>query len=441
MTTSGVFEREGPAERRAVEDVRALGPQARVPERVRGHGPQPRGGREGHLASRARRGGRAGPRRYRAVPARVWRSGVVSMPTRIAGTPRGRARPSAATRSPSRGEPERAQLLAAVERLADRSRHRLGALGVAAHRRGARGLVERGVGRGDDRRAARHRLGDRHPEALEARRVDDGRGAAVEPRELLVGDASEPHDPRPVELAAARPSPHRRRRRARGRCRRGARRPRRACRGSCAARASPPSGGRGRSRPASGPSAVYSAPIPGWATTIRSRGKPSVAAVSSAVNAEFANITPHVAAAFRYLRVCMERVRPVTHSGKCSGTRSWIVVARRPARCGGYIQSVKWSTSKSPRNRSAGGRPSRDQAVRQAWANGSAASRSSTGIPSSASGIARCPAGEVGANATTSSPVARGRLGEPLQRAADVVVHARPLVREGRDVEGDPHGW
>src|SRR5262249_60650914 len=95
----------------------------------------------------------------------------------------------------------------------------------------------------------------------------------------------------------------------------------------------------------------------GCATPIRSRGRLSVAAVSSAVNAEFAKITPHEAAAFRYLWACIERVRPVTHSGKCSGTRSWIVVARRPPRWGGYIQSVKWSTANGPRNRSAGGRP------------------------------------------------------------------------------------
>src|SRR5580765_3396085 len=36
--------------------------------------------------------------------------------------------------------------------------------------------------------------------------------------------------------------------------------------------------------------------------------------------------------------------------------------------------------------------------------------------------------------------LARGGRGEAGQRPADVVVHARPLVRERRDVEGDPHG-
>ena len=59
--------------------------------------------------------------------------------------------------------------------------------------------------RRDDRSTAGHRLGDRHPEALEARRVDDGRCAAVEACELLVGDTAEPHDPAPVELGLVAP--------------------------------------------------------------------------------------------------------------------------------------------------------------------------------------------------------------------------------------------
>ena len=62
---------------------------------------------------------------------------------------------------------------------------------------------------GDDGRTAGHRLGDRHPEALEPRRVDDRGGAAVERGELVVGDAAEPHDAGPVELgllAPARPA-------------------------------------------------------------------------------------------------------------------------------------------------------------------------------------------------------------------------------------------
>ena len=48
-----------------------------------------------------------------------------------------------------------------------------------------------GCDRDDDGRSARHRLDDRHPEALEERGVDGDRGAAVEPGELLVGDEAE----------------------------------------------------------------------------------------------------------------------------------------------------------------------------------------------------------------------------------------------------------
>ena len=83
---------------------------------------------------------------------------------------------------------------------------RLGALGVGANRSVAAGFVERGMRRGDDRRARRHRLGDRHPEALEPRGVDDRGGAPVEARELGVGDAAEPDDARPVELRLLAPA-------------------------------------------------------------------------------------------------------------------------------------------------------------------------------------------------------------------------------------------
>jgi len=109
-----------------------------------------------------------------------------------------------------------------------------------------------------------------------------------------------------------------------------------------------------------------------------------------------------VRAALRYFAACIERVRAVVHSGKRSGTRSWIIVERTPERCGGNIQSEKWSTSSGPTNRSAGGRPARLQIVRQAWANGRRAILRSTGMPSSASATSRAPATLVGAQATSS---------------------------------------
>ena len=98
-------------------------------------------------------------------------------------------------------------------------------------------LVQRLVRGDDDGDAARHRLDHGNPEALEARRVRDDGGAAVEARELLVRDEPEPPDPRPVEERLLAPTLGRRRRRARGRRRAGGA-PRRAPAGSSAARAS-----------------------------------------------------------------------------------------------------------------------------------------------------------------------------------------------------------
>ena len=60
--------------------------------------------------------------------------------------------------------------------------------------------------RGHRRRPARHRLDDRHPEALEAGRIDGDGRAAVEPRELLVGDEAEPDDVRSPQLRLVTPA-------------------------------------------------------------------------------------------------------------------------------------------------------------------------------------------------------------------------------------------
>ena len=111
----------------------------------------------------------------------------MSTPTFIARPPRsrrGRPRRSArqvncaacsepsATRSSSRR----------ASGLANRGGDRGGIVGSARTAAGPAGLVHRRVRRGDHRHAARHRLRDRHPEALEAGRVDDDGGAAIEPR-------------------------------------------------------------------------------------------------------------------------------------------------------------------------------------------------------------------------------------------------------------------
>ena len=56
--------------------------------------------------------------------------------------------------------------------------------------RAVRDLAQRRLGRGDHRRAARHRLEHRQPEPLEARRQHERRRAAVELGQLLLGDVA-----------------------------------------------------------------------------------------------------------------------------------------------------------------------------------------------------------------------------------------------------------
>ena len=77
-------------------------------------------------------------------------------------------------------------------------------------------------------------------------------------------------------------------------------------------------------------------------------------------------------------------------------------VVRSPERCGGCIQSVKWSTSKEPRNRSAGGRPSAPHARRVACASGTVTMRRSTGSPSRASSSTLRPRMLTGPKTTSS---------------------------------------
>src|SRR6266542_116285 len=104
--------------------------------------PEPPHASRSTSTSRSRCGSR--PSRYRAVPARVWRSGETSIPTCTG------------------------HILAAAVRYAARNAAPV-----------ARGLVERRVRRRDDRHAARHRLEDGNPEAPEARRKRDDIGAPI----------------------------------------------------------------------------------------------------------------------------------------------------------------------------------------------------------------------------------------------------------------------
>jgi hypothetical protein len=174
----------------------------------------------------------------------------------------------------------------------------------------------------------------------------------------------------------------------------------------------------------------------GCATRIRSAGSPSVAVTSRPVNAELTKTTSHVAAAFRYLRECIDRVLAVVHSGWWSGTRSWIVVARTPARCGGYIQSEKWSAS----NRRGDARPRDVRACSSrphACDSGSGQVRSSTAIPRGERESAR--AADARRREGDDLVLAAARLGEAAERALDVVPDPEQRMAQRAHVEGDPH--
>jgi len=97
------------------------------------------------------------------------------------------------------GDPYRGESPAVRDRALDCLRDGGSVVRVGPHGDAAGRLVHGGVGRGDDRRPARHRFDDRHPEPLEPRGVDGDRRAAVEARELLVGDEPEPAHARIVE--------------------------------------------------------------------------------------------------------------------------------------------------------------------------------------------------------------------------------------------------
>ena len=428
-----------------MEHVDALDAQARVPERVRRdacgardvagkarllHGHVEVREQAAHVARRA--GARLDERRRvdayanRRYPSR--KSSPVRAQENVAACASPRARSSSRRASASR--------IAAA--------NASGALRVGADRRVAAGLVERRVRRGDDRRAGRHRLGDRHPEALEARRVDDGRGAAVEARQLVVARRGRAGRRRAGRAAAARPSPAppttASASSGSASSAKASTSVPRFLRGSSVATVS--RYGRaevGRRRP----SGVNSAPMPGMrdddalAREAERRG--------DVVGGERRVGEDHAAGARPRSRTCARAssaCAAVTHSGKWSGTRSWIVVARSPARCGGYIQSREVQDVERAEP-ALGRRPGRAATTPCA-----SRARREASAGAARPGSRRAPPGSRGGRQARSARTRRPRrpsraaaAARPGQRAADVVVDARPLVRERRDVEGDPHGW
>src|SRR6187401_988784 len=96
-------------------------------------------------------------------------------------------------------EPLGNEALPLVERLADALGDHFGAFRIDAHGGLAGGFVHRRMRRRDDGRPAGHRLDDRDAEAFEQRWIDERARAAIERRELGVGDEAEAADRRARE--------------------------------------------------------------------------------------------------------------------------------------------------------------------------------------------------------------------------------------------------
>ena len=176
------------AEGRAVQDVEALPPgPARKPDGIPEHVARDRGEPAGpaeaepHVLVPLQQGpdvpGRAGPgldeRRDVEADADHCRPSIAENASSI-------ARPVAASETGRVGEAARDELLPPPQRLLQPGGDRVGAVRVGPHGGLAGRLVQRRVRRGDHGHAARHRLDDRDPEPLEARRVDERRRPAVE---------------------------------------------------------------------------------------------------------------------------------------------------------------------------------------------------------------------------------------------------------------------
>ena len=258
--------------------------------------------------------------------------------------------------------------------------------------------------RRDHRRAGSHRLRHRHPEALEAGGVDDRGGAAVETRKLLVGHAPEPDDAGAVELRLLAPAD------AAGDGEReapvGDQRVRVDERAEVLARLE--SRHREQVRPAEVLEVAVGVelgadaggcdddPLPRKAQRLRDivGGRPSEAGgthedqrlgrqidvllvlggvAGDGLVTELRQLDAQLAGG--------DAVRAVADDGP--------VAVRRCELLGDCTDLLP---------------AGRDQAVRHPWAPTNVRRRSSTGTPSSASGMTRRPSGEVGANATTSSP-------------------------------------
>ncbi len=115
-----------------------------------------------------------------------------------------------------------------------------------------------------------------------------------------------------------------------------------------------------------------------------------------------------------------------------------MVVARTPPRCGGYIQSLKWRASKGPieplRRGVSRTTPARANRVRE---------RQAPGTQLDVDPGERGPNPVAAPNARRSERddlvLSSSSLGQPAERAVDVVADPVKRVRQRADVEDDPH--
>ena len=173
------------------------------------------------------------------------------------------------------------------------------------------------------RRARGHALDDWQPKALEARRVGERRGRAIEGGKLIVRDVADPVHAVGLELELlAHPLAPAITRRTSGARSRSSPKAAISSRRPCAARGSRRQGCNGGSiEPRRALRRV--ARIGPRGRQRRSGRCPSgVSTMSSAVYSEIATIMSQSCCAASYLRECIVRVASVVQAGKCSGTRS-----------------------------------------------------------------------------------------------------------------------
>ena len=151
---------------------------------------------------------------------------------------------------------------------------------------------------------------------------------------------------------------------------------------------------------------------------------------------ELAKIRSQVAAAFSYFGPCRRSVSGSTHSGKRSGTRSWIVVARRPAplrRIHPVREVEDVEPADEPLDRGpAAATPRRPQRVRDERGPHLDVEPGQCLLDPLPPAPSRGPEGD-------QLVLAAGRFREPCDHAADVVPNPGEGAGKRTDVDDDAH--